>query len=402
MSYWVLPLFNFMPGWRNVSTEPRSRASRVARLAEVPAGLDPASGWPPRARTDQAHFIPFRLDGRPAAIEPTPDYEKSRRLLREGGERRRVTAVAVGEVGKRDARSGALWDWFPIDIFEVLGFANGFPVGSPVVEFVNADGAILWRHAINIGHPVFYRGRPVVDAEAHGGVGELLARFLALDKGGRLYLRAAMSHATRGGLQSQNVEDRLASLFRGLECICRARGLAAQNLAHQLDGNNRALTDHALEGAARDLRSAAAGARSGGDAHQAQALETIANRVRNANNMDKNFGSQLQGLLYRLGLYDAEVMEVHPSAPDGWLQTINRCRNGVVHDGYLDIYRNDYDEEVIEGLMIHLHDLLVRVVLKLLGYGGTYQPTTTVSLADRTIDWVTTNSSPASLGYLGS
>lgn len=37
--------------------------------------------------------------------------------------------------------------------------------------------------------------------------------------------------------------------------------------------------------------------------------------------------------------------------------------------------------------MIHLHDLLVRMVLKLLGYGGTYQPTVSVSLDSRRINW---------------
>ena len=138
------------------------------------------------------------------------------------------------------------------------------------------------------------------------------------------------------------------------------------------------------------------------DARQAQALETIASRVRNANNRDKNFGSQLRELLDRLELRDAEAMEAHPSEAGAWLQTVNRCRNAVVHNGYLDIHRDDYDEEEIEGTMIHLHDLLVRVVLKLLVYGGTYQPTTTMSLTDRTIDWVTPDTSPASLGYLGS
>lgn len=402
MNYWVLPLFNFMPGWRNVSAEPKSRASRIAQLAEVPAGLDPASGWLPGARTDRAHFIPFRLDGRPAAIEPLPNYEESRHLLREGGARRRVTAVAVGEVRDHDAQSAPLWEWFPIDIFEALGFANGTSVGSPCVELVGAEGGVLWRHAINFGHPVFYRQRPIIDTEAHGGVGELLTRFLSWDKGDRLYLRAAMSHAMRGGLRSQDTEDRLASLFRGLECVCKALGLAAQNLGDQLDSENRELAERTLESAAWDLRSAAVRTRGGGDARQAQALVTIASRVRNANNMDKNFGSQLRELLDRLELRDAEVMETHPSEAGSWLQTVNRYRNAVVHNGYLDIYREDYDEEEIEGAMIHLHDLLVRVVLKLLGYGGTYQPTVTMSLSDRTIDWVTSAASPASLGYFRS
>lgn len=280
------------------------------------------------------------------------------------------------------------------------------------MEFVDADGSVLWRHAINFGHPVFYRSRPVIDAEVHGGIGELLTRFLSLPKGDRLYLRASMSHAMRGGLQSQDTEDRLANLFRGLESVCKAQGLAAQNLAHQLDGKNRALAEGVLEDAARNLRSAAASTRVRHDAQQAQALETIASRVRNANNKDKNFGSQLRELLDRLGLHDAEAMEAHPRAsasgvtkasgvaPAGWLQTVNRCRNEVVHNGYLDIFCNAYDEEEIDGILIHLHDLLVRVVLKLLGYGGTYQPTVAMSLDSRTINWVRPNTPSDSLGYL--
>ena len=140
----------------------------------------------------------------------------------------------------------------------------------------------------------------------------MLTRFLSLDKGGRLYLRAGMSHAMRGGLRSQNTEDRFASLFRGLECICKAQGMAAQNLADQLDSENRELAEHTLHGAARDLRSAAMKTRGGGDVRQAQVLETIAVRVRNANNMDKNFGSQLRELLDRLQLRDVEAMEANP------------------------------------------------------------------------------------------
>lgn len=405
MVYWVLPLFNFMPGWRNPSTLPQDFVSRTERLKKASGSLPGGTKWIPGARTDGGYVIPFRLNGRAAFVEPMPNYEESRRRLLEGRERRLVTAVAVGEVGDRDARRSALWDWFPIDIFEVLGFANGIPVGSPCVEFRDAQGGILRRHAINFGHPVFYKGRPVIDAGVHGGVGELLTRFLSLPAGERLYLRAAMSHATRGGLRSQDIEDRLASLFRGFESVCKAQGLDGQNLAQELDEENRALVQRTLRNVAQELRAAATSMRSEHDTRQAEALDAIASRVQSANNKDKSFGSQLRELLGRLGLYDAEAMETHPwvrtggTAPASWLQTVNRYRNDVVHDGYLDIYGGSYDEEQIEGAMVHLHDLLVRVVLKLLGYGGDYQPTVSMSLASKTIDWVTPETPPASLGY---
>lgn len=401
----MLPLFNFVPGWRNPRTDLKDHASRVQRLTEISANLPPEREWTPGIRTDGAGVIPFRLDGRPAFIEPLLDYEDSRRSLLKGRERRLVTAVGVGEVGDHDTRCQALWEWFPIDIFEVLGFACGTPVGAPCIEFRDAEGDILCRHAINFGHPVFYKSRPVIDAEVHGGIGELLTRFLSLPAGERLYLRAAMSHAMRGGLRSQDTEDRLASLFRGFESVCKAQGLAVQNLANELDEENRALVERTLGNAAQGLRSAAARMRNEGDARQAEALDAIASRVRSANNKDKSFGSQLRELLGRLGLHDAEAMEAHvrtlthQDAPASWLQTVNRYRNDVVHEGYLNVFGGSHEEEQIEGTMIHLHDLLVRVVLKLLGYSGTYQPTVSLSLSSQTVDSVTPERDPSSLGY---
>ncbi len=89
----------------------------------------------------------------------------------------------------------------------------------------------------------------------------------------------------------------------------------------------------------------------------------------------------------------------HQDASASWLQTVNRYRNAVVHDDYLDIFGGGHGEELIESALIHLHDLLVRVVLKLLGYGGAYQPTVSTSRDSRTIDWVKPETPPASLGY---
>ncbi len=362
--------------------------------------------WSPEPRRNVDRLINFRFDGRLAFIEALPDYEDKRDLLRQRVKRRVVTAVAVGEVSNHDTSSwAALAEWFPIDLLEVLEFASGIPVGSPGIQIRDAEGDLLTRYAITSGHPVFYSGRAVIDGEVHGGIGELLTRFLFLPVGERLYLRAAMSHAMRGGLRAQNTEDRLASLFRGFECVCRAQGFGTQNLANELDGENRELVEQILNNAAQQVRAAAERARSERDDRQRDVLGTIASRVQNAKNMDKSFNSQLRELLDHLGLHDAEVADVYFRARAGenlsgsWLQAINRYRNAVVHHGFLNVFGGGYDEEEIQAVMVHLHDLLTRVVLKLLGYTGTYQPTVTRSRSSRKVDWLTPDTSPSLLGY---
>lgn len=47
----------------------------------------------------------------------------------------------------------------------------------------------------------------------------------------------------------------------------------------------------------------------------------------------------------------------------------------------------------------HLHDLLVRIILKMIKYDGTYQPIVIIATARQPVDWVQPSMSAENLGY---
>jgi hypothetical protein len=109
-------------------------------------------------------------------------------------------------------------------------------------------------------------------------------------------------------------------------------------------------------------------------------------------------------LLASLGLYDEAAADEHfptlvPKGPQSWSDAASMYRNAVVHDGYLDSFGEAYREEDAEDFALHMHDLLIRVLLKLVGYEGNYQPATTMARDTRKLDWVEANTAPHSLGY---
>ena len=405
-AYWVMPLFNFVTNWP--MPEASGLEAHPMRPWLVPGAAERVAASEDE-RAVRERVIPFSFDGRPAFVGPRPDYEQSARLLRERTEARLVTAVAVGEVGGHD--TNRLVDWFPLDIHEALGLATGVRIGSPYVEFHDAEGRFLWRDRINFGHPVFKEARATIDGRLHGGIGELLTCYLAKPVAERTFLKATMHHAVQGGAISMATEDRLASLFREFETVCAGlesvrgvQGLRTQDLASALDAENRNLVDHTLREAADRIRNAARRTRDGGHGEQANALDAIVDKVHNAKNREKKFGLQLSTLLRLLRLHDEGVANGHLLAAgtagpqQSWAQLVSWCRGAVIHEGFLDVY-GAHDEAEIDDLVLHTHDLLLRVVLKLIGYEGTYQPPTSMSLDSRTLDWVTPDTDPLTLGY---
>lgn len=70
-----------------------------------------------------------------------------------------------------------------------------------------------------------------------------------------------------------------------------------------------------------------------------------------------------------------------------------------MHNGYIDFDRNQSAREDAAALLDHLHDLLLRIMLKRLDYDGHYQPTVIKMTTDSDLDWVKTTTPPRHLGY---
>jgi hypothetical protein len=72
-----------------------------------------------------------------------------------------------------------------------------------------------------------------------------------------------------------------------------------------------------------------------------------------------------------------------------------------MHQGYFDF--RSADEEIVEifRIMLHLHDIVVRLILKMLRYQGTYHPSVLQVVAtDIPVDWVRPDTPARKLGYL--
>jgi hypothetical protein len=200
--YWAMPIFNLVVSW--TGHEGSGLENHPMRLWRTPDTVErqwPGQGeWAVQAAGGD-RLIAFEFEGRPAFMEPMPYYQEAAAELREGKKRRLVTAVAVGEVCGHDAE--ALEKWFPIDLHEALGLATEAQVGSPYIEFRDAERRWLERHHIHFGHPVFQRrrGHATIDEQIHRGTGALLTRYLSIPITERTYLSAAMSARLPGALR---------------------------------------------------------------------------------------------------------------------------------------------------------------------------------------------------------
>ncbi len=121
-------------------------------------------------------------------------------------------------------------------------------------------------------------------------------------------------------------------------------------------------------------------------------VSRIGERAQSAAQTDRSFGLAVESLARHFGLLDPEVLGPyytrHPG-PEGrdWVGTLSYYRGAVFHEGFVDIDSPGTPVGEVLGFILHLHDLVVRVLLKIVVYGGTYQPRLIRGTAAESADW---------------
>lgn len=82
-----------------------------------------------------------------------------------------------------------------------------------------------------------------------------------------------------------------------------------------------------------------------------------------------------------------------------WPALIGLCRVRAVHIGYFDVEDGEISLDELHHVFIHLHDLLTRILLKMAGYEGRYQPRVARHTDPQSVNWVTPDTPAAALGY---
>lgn len=411
--YWALPLQNFLTGF----------TGRYAPLDRHPLRLNPPS--PDRAaleddlvrrlagtgiRPGSAHpLIAFLFRGAVAFLEPLPDYAERERQLKGGEARIRLTAVMVGETGGSGIEPAEWENWLPLDFLGLLGVACGTEVGAPWIEFRDERGHLVARFHRQLNRPCFADTRGAIDEGAHpNGIRRLLARALESADFGSDHLRVVTGLLLRGGWAAPSAEDRLLQLCRALETLCTAYGLTAQRgpdetLAALPDDDRRELAD-ALADATRRITDLRQRARRAGFVAEDGLLEHMANQTRSADKTRPGFGRAVVRLLERFDLHDATAMADHERAiaitgDDRWLRKLIDYRNAPTHVGYFDFRDGAFDVLEVIQFTTHLHDLLTRLILRIVGYDGYYQPTVQSWTDAQLVGWVQPDTAPSRLGY---
>jgi hypothetical protein len=87
----------------------------------------------------------------------------------------------------------------------------------------------------------------------------------------------------------------------------------------------------------------------------------------------------------------------HPTGKT-WPGVLTFYRAAATHDAYFDWSQRE-DLYTILRIKHHLHDLLLRMLFKTIGYDGPYQSPIPPLMQRDSVDWVTTTTPPELLGF---
>jgi hypothetical protein len=351
-------------------------------------------------------LITFEFMGNPGFIEALPDYSAREESLRQGCERYAITALMIGEVGSNSIEQDDLKQWFPDDFLRLLSIITGVSVGAPWVEFRNDRGELVRRIHVKLNQAPFSKGHRPLEEGIHSGTGYLLTKYQSSPDRSKPYLKVVLKHVFQAARYDQSIEDKFIYLARALENLCQQYGFKGQDLIKSLDPHWNQIVTGILNTAAGQIRSQARAAAHVGQLDQARTLDSIAERtLRTPGGKENSFGLAVTQLLQHFSLPDAGIVDAHylvNPRPDGiptWSGVLSKYRGAPVHSGFFNISENEHDFDDILTIETHLHDVLLRMIFKIVGYEGTYQPPVTKVAWDAPTDWVVPSLPARELGY---
>jgi hypothetical protein len=394
--YWVMPLSDFLS--RFISRHPTldRHPLRIYPTPIVPDGLEGEDAFIATHNANlKNRLITFEFMGSPGFIEALPDYDQRAKNLTEGHERHSITAVMVGEAGTRGIEQADLEGWF-----------TGTPVGAPWIEFRDASGELVRRVHVKLNLSPFSQGHRPLEEGAHSGTGYLLTRYLSSPDRGESYLNVVLKHLFHVARHGQSIEDKFIYLARAFENLCQRYGFKARDLMKSLDPNWQLAVKGILSAAADQIRDEARAAARAGRLDQSRTLDSIAERTeRTPGGKENSFGLAVAELLRHFSLPDADIVDAYYLANprlDGiptWSAVLSKYRGTPVHTGFFNISGKEHDADDIWTIETHLHDVLLRIIFKIIGYDGTYQPPVRTMASATPADWVVPGLSARELGY---
>ncbi|MCL4237649.1 MAG: hypothetical protein KJ047_05330 [Anaerolineae bacterium] len=409
--YWVLPCINvnlkhpfgitqahkYTELWQHpLRVFPVPERTRAFLESEAP---EQDKAWVFHNLTALSYVVGFLFDGKPAFIERLPDYDRIIQDLMDGQSRLDATSLMVG------VYSSEVDEMRPLDLLPVLGLATGRPVGASWIEFRNEDTNLVYRIHGNLGRFTYGHGRPVVHDVIHrGGLGQLLTEAARSTMLSEPLIRGALrntAHAISGG-DATTIFYYTFTAFDGLftrySIEQKIHPLTSFLSQSQIDDIKRILVQTKTD--IESLKTKITNPNSIAGRQQSSVIDKVANKAR-SQPLEKRsrFGDKLVALMMHFGISDMEVLATHYPDIEVWITQVNDYRNTTMHATH---YENVFDpgaRQNFEFITPHLIDILIRILLKTVGYTGNYAPYMETPNSSESLDWVTPTSSANSLGY---
>ncbi|MCY7383137.1 MAG: hypothetical protein LH628_11260 [Microcoleus sp. CAN_BIN18] len=398
--YWVFPIFNLISDFTERNSQLDCHPLRI-----IPKFDDAENTtWAALSRKlflNIHRLIVFDFKGTKGFLQKLLDFKERKNQLDSGQVQRTITALMVGEVGSESIDIDKLTNWLPFGLLPLLSLATGSEVGIPWIEFRDANGGLVRRIHKRFGQPKFSRGHITISGQDNPGTGYLLTCAQSSTHYGKAPLGSVIFDLVQSSSDSLTIEDKLNKICRAFDYLCQHYELDTQDLLRALDDHYQDIVKKTLSSAAQEIRLVAQAA---SDSGQSKLLKKIAERTINSSNKDRDFGLAVTDLLKHLGLHDADIIDAYyqsnPRA-DGrthWSSVLSRYRGIAVHTGDFSFQEKTYDIHDVVRITYHLYDILVRIVFKMLGYDGTYQPIIR-NQTSQPVDWVNADLPARELGY---
>ena len=404
--YFVMPLYNFLSNeftWHH--EELLRHPLRIHKAPFIEAVLDAQQTYIANYNIRSKLFICFEHKGKPAFIDKLSDYENLREQLENKTKQLLITSVLVGELA---AKRVDLINWeeiIPSYLTYVLSLSSGSMVTTSWIEIRDDEGKLINRIHTNRSTRKYKKGIACVDSFVkNGGIAQLLEQAQTSDYLNTYYFRAVIDQIIMAGYlnDDSNIEDKLSHLFRGLDAICEKLGSKKKLKPEQyLTPENKIRFKSLYAKFIQDLEAIIPN-----NDDEESSLKGVIQQFHKAKVIELGLGKATLELLKRFNFPDGEILNAFYMAKTGsnrryeWANLITTRRGKVIHEAWFDWDNNPPETKELISLFYHLHDVMVRILLKSLNYDGEYIPSI-FKLRGRShpIDWVKPDTLAKQLGY---
>jgi hypothetical protein len=405
--YWVIPLSNFRSTFSQRHLNLDRHPLRIYPTPDIPDGLQESELFAATLNANRKNnLIIFEFNGSLGFIEPLPDYEERVKRLVGRIDRQRTTAVMIGEVGDKPTQNfDDLLSWFPVDFIPLLELATGSYIGIPWIEIRDCAGNLVRRYHPSTSLPSYSKGHVAIDETIHMGTGLLLTKGQTSSHFGTSYVNTVISRMIKAGSHSGvTIEDKMVNLFQALDTLCEKFKLKSVTPEDALSQPSKEGVNKILKDTCNEIFKLSSHQESEGNTQDTDVLKKIAGQVKQACNLQVPFGKAVLRLLEKFGLPDGDIVTAHYKThprPDRreWHEVLSYYRAIPIHAGAFDLSSKKHDFNDLMRINLHLHDVLLRIIMKMLDYDGAYQPTVLKWQTGEKISWVNLSTPASKLGY---